>query len=72
MKDNTVNKKQKWKNGVIKQIISDHKELRNEEKQFIKKSRNLIYYIFNKQFCLLIHSRQTDRQKRRLTVLTVL
>ena len=52
MKDNTVNKKIINKVGkrtklVIEQMtFSDHKKLRNEDKHFIKKSQNLIYFTF--------------------------
>ncbi len=38
MKDNTVDKNHKWKNGqwVIEQMFSDYKKLRNEDKHFTK------------------------------------
>ncbi len=44
-------------------MFSDHKKLRNEEKHFIKKSQNLIYYIFlKKHYVFYGITSQTDRQ----------
>ena len=39
MKDGTVDKNHKWKNGqseLLSRSFSDHKKLRNEEKHFTK------------------------------------
>ncbi len=44
------------------EIISDHKKLSNEEKHFIKKSLNIIYYNCLKTVVFYSLTSQTDRQ----------